>query len=211
MNIADIRKDYTLKSLDITDVTKNPITQFEKWFDEALQANVLEANAMTLATVEKSIPNARILLLKGISPKGFTFFTNYKSTKGQEIEQNNHASMVFFWKELERQVRIQGVLEKVSREESMEYFYSRPRGSQIGAWVSNQSSVIENREVLENRVKELEAKFENKEIDYPEHWGGYLLKPTKIEFWQGRSSRLHDRVLYTCENDNSWKIERLSP
>lgn len=211
MNIANIRKDYTLKSLDITDVSENPTTQFKKWFDEALNANVLEVNAMTLATVQNNEPNARILLLKGISKKGFTFFTNYQSTKGQEIKQNNHASMVFFWKELERQVRIQGVLEKVSREESMEYFFSRPRASQIGAWVSNQSKIIESREVLENRVKELEEKFKNKEVDYPEHWGGYLLKPTKIEFWQGRSSRLHDRVLYTCENDNSWKIERLSP
>lgn len=161
--------------------------------------------------MQNNEPNARILLLKGVSKKGFTFFTNYESTKGQEIEQNNHASMVFFWKELERQVRIQGVLEKVSRDESMEYFFSRPRASQIGAWVSNQSRIIENREVLENRVKELEEKFKNKEVDYPEYWGGYVLKPTKIEFWQGRASRLHDRILYTCENDNSWKIERLSP
>ncbi|MCP4520870.1 MAG: pyridoxamine 5'-phosphate oxidase [Cytophagales bacterium] len=210
MNIADIRKDYTLKSLEINDVNKLPIKQFEQWFEEAVNAEVLEVNAMTLATVSRQQARARILLLKGVSEQGFTFFTNYESDKGKELEENPNASMVFFWKELERQVRIEGIVEKVSPEESQNYFHSRPRGSQIGAWASQQSSVIKDRDVLENDVVTLTEKYEGKEIEYPKHWGGYILKPHRIEFWQGRSSRLHDRICYELENDN-WKTSRLSP
>ncbi len=210
MNIADIREDYTLKSLGTSEVDKNPIDQFKIWFQEALEAKVLEPNAMTLATVNNGQPKARIVLLKGIVDNGFTFFTNYNSDKGQEIAKNPQVSTVFFWPELQRQIRIEGSLEKLSSEESKSYFLSRPKGSQIGAWASNQSEIIKNREVLEEKVNALQEKYKDKEVDYPTHWGGYLLTPVKIEFWQGRSSRLHDRIVYTFEN-GTWKICRVSP
>lgn len=212
MSIADMRKDYSRQSLEVNDVLRSPVLQFEKWFDEATQAQLPEANAMHLATVSsEGKPAGRVVLLKGVENDAFVFFTNYQSRKGQELTNNAWASLTFFWAELERQVRIEGEVRKVSAERSAEYFHSRPRGSQIGAWVSPQSQVIPERTFLENRLQELEKKFEGKEVPYPEHWGGFAVYPNSIEFWQGRPSRLHDRILYTQSNDKGWKIERLAP
>ncbi|REA64039.1 pyridoxamine 5'-phosphate oxidase [Dyadobacter luteus] len=208
--IANIRSDYTLKGLQESDLDTNPLKQFEKWFEEVLASGLEEPNAMVLSTVNEGKPSARIVLLKDID-SGFKFFTNYGSKKGQEIEENPQVALTFFWKELERQVRIEGIVEKVSAAESDEYFSSRPRGSQIGAWVSHQSAAIASREVLEATNAELEARFEGKDIPRPAHWGGYRLIPTYMEFWQGRPSRLHDRLAYTKKEENNWKIERLSP
>ena len=211
-NIADIRKDYMLHSLNESDVAANPIEQFTRWWDDAVKSEIEEVNAMTLATINtEGFPSARIVLLKGYDENGFVFFTNYQSHKGQELAKNPRACIVFFWKELERQVRIEGLVEKISASESEEYFQSRPVGSRIGAWASPQSTVIKGREVIEQNVIELEKKYANIHVPRPEHWGGYIVKPTSIEFWQGRSSRLHDRILYTAQNDLSWKIERLAP
>jgi pyridoxamine 5'-phosphate oxidase len=221
--IADIRKDYKLASLEEADVAANPIDQFTRWWNEAVASQIDEVNAMTLATVNAAgVPAARIVLLKGYNPNGFIFFTNYESDKGKNIAQNPHAALVFFWKELERQIRIEGTVEKVSAEESDRYFNSRPASSRIGAWASPQSAVIENRMVIEQNVERYSSIFANDSIERPDHWGGYIVKPTSIEFWQGRSSRLHDRIKYTLENsaynaatdtrsDVSWKIERLAP
>ncbi len=210
--IADIRKEYKLHSLNETDVATNPVEQFTRWWDDAVNSHIEEVNAMTLATINpEGHPNARIVLLKGYDEKGFTFFTNYQSSKGKELAQNPHACLVFFWKELERQVRIEGVVEKIAAAESEAYFQSRPVGSRIGAWASPQSTVIGGREVIEQNVSDLEKKYANTDIPRPEHWGGYIVKPTRIEFWQGRSSRLHDRILYTAQNNQQWKIERLAP
>ncbi|UII24221.1 pyridoxamine 5'-phosphate oxidase [Fulvivirga ligni] len=211
-NIADIRKDYALKALDVKDVLKDPIKQFEKWLNEALECDIKEATAMNVATVsEQGLPSSRIILLKGVTAEGFTFFTNYMSSKGRELEANPAVALNFFWPELERQVRIQGTAAKVSEEESTEYFQSRPKGSQIGAWCSPQSAVIEDRSLLEERQKTLTEKFSDDEVlPKPKQWGGYLVKPFLIEFWQGRPSRLHDRLLYTLQDDN-WKINRLAP
>ncbi len=210
--IADIRKDYKLHSLNETDVATNPIEQFTRWWDDAVNSQIDEVNAMTLATINADgFPSARIVLLKGYDAKGFVFFTNYQSHKGQELAKNPRACLVFFWKELERQVRIEGLVEKIAEAESEEYFQSRPEGSRIGAWASPQSTVISGREVIEQNVIDLEKKYANTHVPRPEHWGGYIVKPTSIEFWQGRSSRLHDRILYTAQNDFSWKIERLAP
>lgn len=209
-DIASLRQNYSRSELLEKDVLPNPINQFEKWFHEAINAEIVEPNAMTLSTISKNRPTARIVLLKGVDSQGFTFYTNYKSHKGQEIEATGFAALTFFWGELERQIRIEGIITKVDGKESDEYFGSRPRGSQIGAWISEQSSVI-TKEQLEARAKEFEEKFkDSKVIPRPEHWGGYRIIPDKIEFWQGRPSRLHDRVLYTKVKD-SWKIERLSP
>ena len=211
-SIADIRKDYMLHSLSEKDVAPNPIDQFTRWWDDALNSEIDEVNAMTLATVTaEGFPSARIVLLKGYTEDGFVFFTNYESHKGKELAQNPRACLVFFWKVLERQVRIEGNVEKISAEESEAYFQSRPIGSRIGAWASPQSTVISGREVIENNVVELEKKYANTPIPRPEHWGGYIVKPVNIEFWQGRSSRLHDRILYTAQKDLLWKIERLAP
>ncbi len=211
-SIADIRKDYMLHSLSEKDVAPNPIDQFTRWWDDALNSEIEEVNAMTLATVTaEGFPSARIVLLKGYTEEGFVFFTNYQSHKGKELAQNPRACLVFFWKALERQVRIEGVVAKISAEESESYFQSRPVGSRIGAWASPQSTVISGREVIENNVVELEKKYANTPIPRPEHWGGYMVKPVSIEYWQGRSSRLHDRILYTAQKDLSWKIERLAP
>ncbi len=211
-SIADIRRDYSLKTLLETEVADNPFLQFGDWWQQAIESEIDEVNAMTLATASlEAVPSARIVLLKGYDEKGFVFYTNYESIKGQELAENPRACLLFFWKELERQVRIIGLVEKVSEEESNEYFLSRPTGSQVGAWASPQSHVIENRSWLENRVKELAEKFKTEQLTRPPHWGGYRVKPVIIEFWQGRSSRLHDRIQYSLQDNGSWKIERLAP
>lgn len=210
-NIADIRKEYKLQTLLETDVATDPTVQFDKWWDEAIKSDIDEVNAMTLATADKNnIPSARIVLLKGYDKKGFVFFTNYQSHKGQQLQQNHNACLVFFWKELERQIRITGTVEKISAAESDAYFTSRPAGSRIGAWASPQSSVIASRMVIEEKSKELEQQYADKNIPRPPHWGGYIVKPQQIEFWQGRPSRLHDRIQYSLQKDR-WVIERLAP
>ena len=211
-NIGGLRVNYTLKTFHESDLIADPYKQFAVWLDEAIETMVNEPNAMTLATIKPDgKPSARVVLLKGFSENGFVFFTNYESHKGHELEHNPNAALVFCWLELQRQVRIEGVAKKIPAAESDAYFHSRPHGSKIGAHASPQSNVIENRDVLEKRFEEIEKLFSEKPIMRPEHWGGYLIKPTSIEFWQGRQSRLHDRFLYTRRPDNTWKIERLAP
>jgi len=211
-DLATIRKDYRLQSLSEEDVDTNPIKQFEKWFQQALASGIEEPNAMTLATsTTDGKPSARIVLLKGIKDNGFVFFTNYESKKGKQIHDNPSAGIVFFWKELERQVTIQGEIKKVGEQESDEYFASRPLESRIGAWSSPQSQVIENREVLEKNVAYYSDKYQSQNIPRPSHWGGYILMPTLIEFWQGGAGRLHDRLQYSIDATNSWIIKRLAP
>lgn len=210
-SIADIRKDYSLRSLSEKDTAADPLSQFTKWWDEAITAQLEEVNAMTLATASlDGLPAARIVLLKGFDEKGFTFFTNYDSFKGQQLAENPRACLVFFWKELERQVRITGLVEKTTAEESDAYYNTRPEGSRIGAWASPQSHVISDREWLEANDLKYIDQFKNKPITRPPHWGGYRVKPVCIEFWQGRESRLHDRIQYTLER-SEWKKERLAP
>jgi len=210
MNISAIRKDYALKSLEISNISKNPFEQFHIWLQEAINSKALEVNAMTLSTLGlDGFPNGRIVLLKGID-SGFVFFTNYESQKGKELENSPKASLTFFWPELERQVRVNGTVEKISSEESDEYFFSRPLGSQIGAWASPQSKKIPSRELLEQMKLDVEKEFSNKTIQRPPHWGGFRLTPNKIEFWQGRPSRLHDRLIFEL-NKESWEISRLAP
>ncbi len=212
MHIADIRKDYRLQTLDEAAVAADPIQQFGIWWQEALQSEIVEVNAMTLATAnEQGVPSARIVLLKGYDERGFVFFSNYESKKAGDLQVNPMASLVFFWKELERQIRISGRVEKVTELESDQYFQSRPEGSRISAWASPQSTVISSRQVIEEKVEALQASFEGKEIPRPLHWGGYRVVPSSIEFWQGRSSRLHDRIQYTLQSDDNWVIERLAP
>ncbi len=210
-NLQNLRQDYRAASLSEHDVDGNPILQFKKWFSDAIGAHLYEPNVMTLATADaESKPSARIVLLKGFDNDGFVFFTNYESKKGKELLENPQAALVFFWAELERQVRIEGVVSKVEEHISTDYFHSRPKGSQIGAIASRQSAVIADRSILEKRVENLSAEFAEKEIPRPTNWGGYLLKPSLIEFWQGRSSRLHDRVVYQIM-DGTWEINRLAP
>ena len=200
-----------LQTLDENSVAADAIEQFTIWWNEAVSSNIHEVNAMTLATSTKEgIPSARIVLLKDYDERGFVFFTNYNSIKGQELELNPYAALVFFWKELERQVRIQGSVEKTSSEESDAYFISRPQGSRLGAWASPQSAAIENRKILEEKLELYTTEF-NGEIPRPPHWGGYRVVPAVIEFWQGRPSRLHDRIRYTKQPTGEWKIERLAP
>ncbi|OSZ81032.1 pyridoxamine 5'-phosphate oxidase [Chitinophagaceae bacterium IBVUCB2] len=211
-NIAAIRKNYSQKKLTEKKADANPLQQFAKWWQQAVEAKLDEVNAMTLATASSDgIPSARIVLLKGVSEDGFVFFTNYKSFKGQQLAENPKACLVFFWKELERQVRITGLVEKVSATESDDYFYSRPVGSQLGAAASPQSQVVENREWLDEHFKAIKKSTKNNKVERPEHWGGYRVKPVIIEFWQGRPSRLHDRLQYTLDESGNWKIERLAP
>ncbi len=212
-DIQQLRREYAHSSLDENSVAANPILQFQKWFEEALNSNVLEPNAMTLATCDAAgNPSARIVLLKGLTGDGFVFFTNYQSRKGEELAQNSRVCLVFFWKELERQVRIEGAASKISEQISTEYFQSRPRASQIGAWVSPQSRTVESRQWLEKKYAEIAEKYKDSEaLPRPPHWGGYAVKPEKIEFWQGRPSRLHDRILYSLTDSKIWKIERLAP
>jgi pyridoxamine 5'-phosphate oxidase len=211
-NIADIRKDYKLRSLSEHDVDVDPFKQFARWWNEALESTVDEVNAMTLATASADgMPNGRIVLLKGYDDRGFTFFTNYDSVKGEELLENPRACLVFFWKELERQVRISGLVMQVTAAESDDYFNSRPEGSRIGAWSSPQSHVIEGREWLEENEKKMREQFGDGVISRPPHWGGYRVKPIRIEFWQGRSNRMHDRLQYTLKERGGWAIERLAP
>lgn len=212
MNIADIRRDYKLHALDESNTAADPFVQFTQWWSEAIKSAIDEVNAMTLATATPDgIPSARIVLLKGYDENGFVFFTNYNSGKGKEIAENPHAALLFFWKELERQVRIEGTVEKLDARSSDEYFTSRPAGSRIGALASPQSEKIGSREILEKKYAEIEAQYETGAIPRPLHWGGYIVKPISFEFWQGRPSRLHDRLLYSLNPDRSWKIERLAP
>jgi pyridoxamine 5'-phosphate oxidase len=211
-NIADIRRDYSHKSLSEKDVDPNAIKQFEKWWVEAVNSKIDEVNAMTLATASiDALPSARIVLLKEFNENGFVFFSNYESYKAQQLAENPKACLVFFWKELERQIRITGLIEKISGKQSDEYFQSRPESSRIGAWASPQSRVIEDRSWLDEKFNELVNKMEGTAIPRPPYWGGYIVKPVVIEFWQGRPSRLHDRIQYTLEENGEWKIERLAP
>jgi pyridoxamine 5'-phosphate oxidase len=209
--IADLRKNYTQAGLLETDVTADPFQQFKLWFEQAVAANLLEPNAMTLATVTaEGKPSARIVLLKGFDEHGFVFYTNYNSQKGVELQHSPYAALVFLWGDLERQVRIEGKVELVSIEEATAYFHSRPASSQLGAWASDQSNVIANRSILETRLQQLEAEYIDRKIPKPVHWGGFRVVPTEIEFWQGRPSRLHDRLRYQLV-DGAWKIDRLAP
>lgn len=209
---ASLRKDYKQKSLSEADIASDPIAQFDVWWQEALASEIDEVNAMTLATTDtEGMPDARIVLLKGFDPAGFVFYTNYESSKGRQLELNPKACLVFFWKELERQVRIYGMVERTSALESDAYFNSRPRGSRIGAWVSPQSSIISNRSWLEKQEDKWQEAFKDGEVPRPAHWGGFRVKPFKVEFWQGRPNRLHDRLKYALEANGQWKIERLAP
>ena len=211
-SIAEIRKEYKLQTLEEELVHADPLIQFGKWWNEAITAAIEEVNAMTLATASSDgLPSARIVLLKGYDARGFVFYTNYESFKGKQIEENPRACLVFFWKELERQVRITGLIRKVSAETSDEYYRSRPVGSQVGAIVSPQSQVIESREWLTKREFELLKEFDGKLVNRPSNWGGYIVQPVTIEFWQGRPNRLHDRLQYTLKANGEWKIERLAP
>jgi pyridoxamine 5'-phosphate oxidase len=211
-SVADLRQNYTRAGLLENDSADNPFDQFKTWFEQAVEAELLEPNAMTLATATPGgKPSARIVLLKGYDTDGFVFYTNYQSQKGQELIANPWASLVFWWGDLERQVRVSGTVEKVSETESDEYFHRRPEGSQLGAWTSNQSQVIPNREVLENRFEQLQTEYADQEIPRPPHWGGFRVIPDEIEFWQGRPSRLHDRLRYRLDQQGNWVRERLSP
>ncbi|MBC8033721.1 MAG: pyridoxamine 5'-phosphate oxidase [Chitinophagaceae bacterium] len=212
ISVADIRKDYKLRSLLENDVAADPFLQFSTWWAEAVNAEIIEVNAMTLATASADgLPSARIVLLKGFDEKGFRFYTNYNSFKGQQLSENPRSCLVFFWKELERQVRVTGLTEKTTEEESDTYYNSRPEGSRIGAWASPQSQIIENREWLEDEEKRLKLAFNEKLLVRPDHWGGFLVRPVSVEFWQGRPSRLHDRIQYSLGKEGNWTIERLAP
>lgn len=211
-DIASIRKEYTQAELDESSVQKNPFDQFEKWFQEALDSKIIEPTAMVLSTVNlEGQPFQRTVLLKTFDKKGFVFYTNYESRKANHLKNNPKVSLLFPWYSLERQVAITGEVEKVSLKESLKYFLSRPEGSQLGAWVSNQSEVITSRNILETKLAQMKQKFKDGKIPLPDHWGGYRVIPDSIEFWQGRKSRLHDRIYFQKEKNASWKISRLAP
>ncbi len=210
-SIARLRREYARAALTESDVAADPLEQFRKWFDEALHADVTDVNAMALATATpQGVPSVRMVLLKGFDARGFVFFTNYESRKGTEIAANPRAALLFYWPDLERQVRVEGVLERVSAEESLEYFRSRPRESQISASISRQSSAVKHRHDLDEAYRQFDEHYHNVEIPLPSFWGGYRLRPAVLEFWQGRPSRLHDRIRYRQEGA-SWLIERLAP
>lgn len=209
--IAELRREYSRQILAESEVAEHPVDQFTQWFQQALSAKLLDANAMTLATANKDgQPSARIVLLKGIDENGFRFYTNYESRKGQELNKNPYASLCFYWAPLERQVRIEGKVEKLSKKESENYFQERPRESQLGAWASKQSKKIGSREELEKRFEELKKKFASQDVPLPNFWGGFELKPHRVEFWQGRNGRMHDRICYKKKGDR-WDIFRLAP
>jgi pyridoxamine 5'-phosphate oxidase len=212
LSIADLRREYSLEGLREEELHPDPFQQFATWFRAAMDAQVLETNAMTLATATRDgFPSARIVLLKGVDEQGFVFFTNYESRKGREIEENPHAALLFYWAELTRQVRIEGIVTKVSVEESEAYFRSRSELSRLGAWASRQSRVIDSRAVLDERMHALVTEYSGRDIPLPPYWGGYRLIPTAFEFWHGRPNRLHDRLCYIRDEDLNWHIERLSP
>jgi len=211
-DIAQLRKDYTLHSLNEDDVADSPIDQFQRWWDDAEKSEILEMNAMTLATVgHDGMPEARTVLVKAFDENGFVFFTNYNSAKSKQLDFNVNCCLLFFWKELERQVRINGIAEKISTKESIEYFDSRPDGSKIGAWASPQSLVVAGKVWLKETFEYYAERFKHGHIPKPPHWGGYRVKPVRMEFWQGRPSRMHDRILYTKTETGDWKTERLAP
>ena len=212
MDLTTIRGKYTTKNFDIKDLNKNPFKQFEVWFNDALNENLLEPNAFSLATVGfDMMPSIRTVLLKYFDNEGFVFFTNYESKKAKQIEQNPKVAALFTWLALERQIKIEANIEKISKADSLKYFLSRPKGSQLGAWVSRQSETISSRALLEQKFDEMKRKFLNKEIPIPSFWGGYILKPIRIEFWQGGEDRLHDRFLYEIQENGNWTISRLAP
>lgn len=209
--IARLRKNYSQRELLENEIKKDPVQQFQQWWDDAVAAEIEEPNAMTLATTSMdAVPSARIVLMKDFSVQGFVFFTNYNSYKGRQLSENPKACLLFFWKELERQVRITGLVVKLDAKESDAYFLSRPEASQLGAWASPQSQVIENRKWLDEQFQKKEKELKGS-LQRPPHWGGYVVKPVIIEFWQGRPNRLHDRIQYTLQDDGSWIIERLAP
>jgi pyridoxamine 5'-phosphate oxidase len=211
MSIASLRREYARARLDEASVNADPLEEFARWFDEAIKAQVPEPNAMTLATATgDGVPSARAVLLKGFDQRGFVFFTDYRSRKGAELEANPRAALVFYWGELERQVRITGNVERTSVQESEAYFRTRPLGSRLGAWVSHQSRVIASRAQLESGLREVKERFSPGEVPLPPHWGGYRVRPEEIEFWQGRENRLHDRIRYFRDGER-WRVERLSP
>lgn len=210
--ISRLRYDFSKQTLDESEVDKNPLLQFECWFKEVVDAEVLSANAMVVSTATKeALPSARVLLLRDFNEKGFVFYTNYHSKKATDMDDNPYAALTFFWAELERQVRIEGVVEKQSDLESDEYFSMRPDGSKLGAWSSLQSAPVESRGVLEEQFTKMKNHFNGQVISRPAFWGGYNLKPTLYEFWQGRPNRMHDRISYVLDDDRNWRIKRLSP
>jgi len=212
LDLTQLRGKYTTKGLEINDLDSNPFKQFELWFNDAINAKLTEPNAMSLATVGKDMmPSIRTVLLKTFDEEGFVFFTNYKSKKAEQIEENPKAATLFTWLELERQIKIEGSIEKISTSDSLKYFLSRPKGSQIGAWVSHQSEIISSRSLLEQKFDEMKRKFVKGEVPFPSFWGGYIIRPVRIEFWQGGQDRLHDRFIYEVNENNNWEISRLAP